>query len=119
MKKIFRPEFLNRIDATVVFHALNKEHIRQIVDLMLNEVVASLEEKNVTLEVTDAARDFIGNKGYDPVFGARPLRRTIQNLVEDQLSEALLRGEFLSGDTVVVDCVKDEIVMKPLVKEST
>jgi len=119
MKKIFRPEFLNRIDATVVFHALNKEHIRQIVDLMLNEVVASLAEKNVTLEVTDAARDFIGNKGYDPVFGARPLRRTIQNLVEDQLSEALLRGEFLSGDTVVVDCVGEEIVMKPLVKETT
>jgi len=119
MKKIFRPEFLNRIDATVVFHALNKEHIRKIVDLMLNEVVASLAEKNVTLEVTDAARDFIGNKGYDPVFGARPLRRTIQNLVEDQLSEALLRGEFLPGDTVVVDCVNDEIVMKPLVKETT
>jgi ATP-dependent Clp protease ATP-binding subunit ClpC len=119
MKKIFRPEFLNRIDATVVFHALNKEHIRQIVDLMLNQVVVSLQEKNVTLEVTDEARDFIGNKGYDPVFGARPLRRTIQNLVEDQLSEALLRGEFLSGDTVVVDCVNEEIVMKPLVKETT
>ncbi len=119
MKKIFRPEFLNRVDATVVFHALNKEHIRQIVDLMLNQVVASLEEKNVTLEVTDEARDFIGNKGYDPVFGARPLRRTIQNLVEDQLSEALLRGEFLPGDTVVVDCVEGEIVMKPLVKETT
>jgi len=119
MKKIFRPEFLNRVDATVVFHALNKEHIRQIVDLMLNQVVASLQEKNVTLEVTDEARDFIGSKGYDPVFGARPLRRTIQNLVEDQLSEALLRGEFLAGDTVVVDCVNEEIVMKPLVKETT
>ncbi len=118
MKKIFRPEFLNRIDATVVFHALNKEHIRQIVDLMFNEVSASLKEKNVTLEVTDAARDFIGDKGYDPVFGARPLRRTIQNLVEDQLSEALLRGEFLAGDTVVVDCVEENIVMRPLVKET-
>jgi ATP-dependent Clp protease ATP-binding subunit ClpC len=118
MKKIFRPEFLNRIDATVVFHALNKEHIRQIVDLMLNQVAASLKEKNVTLEVTDEARDFIGNKGYDPVFGARPLRRTIQNLVEDRLSEALLRGEFLPGDTVVVDCVEEQIVMRPLVKEA-
>ena len=118
MKKIFRPEFLNRIDATVVFHALNKEHIRQIVDLMLNQVVNSLQEKNITLEVTDEAKEFIGNKGYDPVFGARPLRRTIQNLVEDHLSEALLRGEFLPGDTVVVDCVDEEIVMKPLVKEA-
>ena len=118
MKEKFRPEFLNRIDDTVVFHALSKEHIRQIVDLMLNQVVASLEEKNVTLEVTDEARDFIGNKGYDPVFGARPLRRTIQNLVEDPLSEALLRGEFLPGDTVVVDCAEERIVMRPLVKEA-
>ncbi|HFB07073.1 MAG TPA: ATP-dependent Clp protease ATP-binding subunit, partial [Chloroflexi bacterium] len=117
MKKVFRPEFLNRIDATVVFHALNKEHIRKIVDLMLNQVVASLKERNITLEVTDEARDFIGNKGYDPAFGARPLRRTIQNMVEDQLSEALLRGEFLPGDTVVVDCVDEKIIMKPLVKE--
>jgi len=115
----FRPEFLNRIDAQVVFHALSEEHIRQIVDLMLNQVIASLKEKNVTLEVTDGARDFLGKKGYDPDFGARPLRRTIQNLVEDPLSEALLRGEFLPGDTVVVDCVEEEIVMKPLVKETT
>jgi len=115
----FRPEFINRIDAQVVFHALSEEHIRQIVDLMLNQVVASLQEKNITLEVADEARDFIGNKGYDPDFGARHLRRTIQNLVEDPLSEALLRGEFLSGDTVVVDCVEGEIVMKPLVKETT
>jgi ATP-dependent Clp protease ATP-binding subunit ClpC len=114
----FRPEFLNRIDAQVVFHALSEEHIRQIVDLMLNQVVASLKEKNVTLEVTDGARDFLGKKGYDPDFGARPLRRTIQNLVEDPLSEALLRGEFLPGDTVVVDCVEEKIIMKPLVKET-
>jgi ATP-dependent Clp protease ATP-binding subunit ClpC len=118
MKKFFRPEFLNRIDATVVFHALSKEHIRQIVDLMLNQIIASLREKNITLEVTDEAKDFIGKKGYDPVFGARPLRRTIQNLVEDQLSEALLRGEFLPGDTVVVDCVEEKIVIRPLVKEA-
>jgi len=118
MKKIFRPEFLNRVDGTVVFHALDKEHIRQIVDLMLNQVVSSLEEKSITLEITDEAKDFIGSKGFDPVFGARPLRRTIQNLVEDQLSESLLRGEFVPGDTVVVDCVEEKIVMRPLVKEA-
>ena len=117
VKKTFRPEFLNRIDATVVFHALTKEHIRQIVDLMLNQVVTSLKEKNITLEVADEAKELLGSKGYDPVFGARPLRRVIQNLVEDQLSEALLRGEFLPGDTVLVDCDGEEIVMKPLVKE--
>lgn len=118
MKKTFRPEFLNRIDATVVFHALTKEHIRQIVDLMLNQVASSLKEKDIALEVTDAARDFLGDKGYDPVFGARPLRRTIQNLVEDQLSEALLRSEFRSGDTVEVDYDGEKIVMRSLVKEA-
>jgi len=117
MKKKFRPEFLNRIDATVVFHALSREHLRQIVELMLNEVITSLKEKNITLEITGAAKDFLGNKGYDPVFGARPLRRVIQNLVEDPLSEALLRGEFQSGDTVEVDCDGEEIVIRPLVKE--
>ena len=116
MKKSFRPEFLNRIDATVVFHALTKEHIRQIVELMLGEVAASLKEKNVTLEVTDVAKDLLGNKGYDPVFGARPLRRVIQDLVEDPLSESLLRGEFQSGDAVEVDTDGEKIVMRSLVK---
>jgi len=118
MKKKFRPEFLNRIDATVVFHALSKEDIRQIVELMLSEVAASLKEKDVTLEVTDAAKDLLGSKGYDPVFGARPLRRVIQNLVEDPLSESLLRGEFQSGDTVEVDADGEKIVMRSLVKET-
>lgn len=116
MKKKFRPEFLNRIDATVVFHALSKEDIRQIVELMLDEVAASLKEKNVTLEVTDVAKDLLGSKGYDPVFGARPLRRAIQDLVEDPLSESLLRGEFQSGDTVEVDTDGEKIVMRSLVK---
>ncbi len=118
MKKKFRPEFLNRIDAAVVFHALTKEHIRQIVELMLNQVAASLKEKNIALEITDSAKDFLGNKGYDPVFGARPLRRVIQNLVEDPLSEALLQDEFQPGDTVEVDCDGEKIVMRPLVKEA-
>ncbi|TET44768.1 MAG: ATP-dependent Clp protease ATP-binding subunit, partial [Dehalococcoidia bacterium] len=113
VKKTFRPEFLNRIDATVVFHALTKEHIRQIVDLMLNQVSIPLKEKNITLEVTDAAKDLLVSKGYDPVFGARPLRRVIQNTVEDQLSEALLRGEFLPGDIAVVDCDEETIVIRP------
>jgi len=113
VKKTFRPEFLNRIDATVVFHALTMEHIRLIVDLMLNQVSAPLKEKNIALEVTDSAKDLLVSKGYDPVFGARPLRRVIQNMVEDQLSEALLRGEFLPGDTVVVDRDEERIVILP------
>ncbi len=112
LKKTFPPEFLNRIDDTVVFHSLTKEQIRQIVDLMITEIAKSLVEKDMKLEVTDAAKDLLGEKGYDPTFGARPLRRVIQSLVEDQLSEALLRGDFLSGDTVRVDCDGDKIVAR-------
>ncbi len=111
MKKFFRPEFLNRIDGVVVFHALNKEHIRKIVDLMLSEVWKELVEKTVKLEVTEAAKNLLGEKGFDPVFGARPLRRTIQDMLEDPLSEALLRGDFQAGDTVLVDCEDDKIVI--------
>ena len=113
VKKTFRPEFLNRIDGSVVFHALSKEHIRQIVNLMLITIIEQLAEKEVKLEVTDAAMDFLGEKGYDEVFGARPLRRTIQDLVVDKLSEDLLRSKFRAGDTVVVDVEEEEIVVRP------
>jgi ATP-dependent Clp protease ATP-binding subunit ClpC len=113
LKKTFRPEFLNRIDGVVVFHALTKKHIRKIVDLMLSTVAKQLAEKGVKLEVTDAAKDLLGEKGYDEVFGARPLRRIIQNMVEDTLSEDLLRGKFHEGDTAVVDVKDGEIVVHP------
>ena len=112
LKKTFRPEFLNRINGTVVFHSLNKDQIRQIVDLMLGEVIKSLSEKTITLEVTDAAKDSLGEKGWDPTFGARPLRRVIQNEIEDKLSDALLRGEFNSGDTLKVDYDGENIVIR-------
>ena len=112
LKNTFLPEFLNRIDGVVVFHSLSKEQIRQIVDLMLSEVSNSLVHKGMKLEVTDAAKDFLSEKGYDPTFGARPLRRVIQNEVEDRLSEALLRGEFRSGDTLVVDYDGGKIVIR-------
>ncbi|TET67500.1 MAG: AAA family ATPase, partial [Dehalococcoidia bacterium] len=113
LKKTFRPEFLNRVDGVVVFHALTKEHIRKIVDLMLAKVAQQLVEKGIKLEATDAARDFLGEKGYDEVFGARPLRRVIQDMVEDKLSESLLCGQFQSGDTAVVDLEGEEIVIRP------
>jgi ATP-dependent Clp protease ATP-binding subunit ClpC len=100
LKKTFKPEFLNRIDGVVVFHSLTKEHIRSIVDLMLAQVSQQLAEKEIRLEVTDAAKDFLGEKGYDEVFGARPLRRVIQDMVEDKLSESVLRGEFKVFDKV-------------------
>ena len=109
LKKTFRPEFLNRIDGVVVFHSLTKEQIRQIVDLMLNSVNQQLQEKNIKLEVSEAAKDFLGSKGYDEVFGARPLRRVIQNLLEDKLADELLRSKFRSGDTVIVDLEGDEL----------
>ncbi|MFC1978822.1 ATP-dependent Clp protease ATP-binding subunit [Chloroflexota bacterium] len=111
LKKTFRPEFLNRIDGTVVFHALNKEHILQIVDLMFAETKKHLEDKGLKLEITDAAKDYLADRGYDPALGARPLRRVIQDQVEDQLSEGLLKGDFQQGDTVRVDCMDDKIVL--------
>ena len=107
MKRVFRPEFLNRVDTTLVFHPLSKAHIRSIVDMMLSEVDSRVKEKQVELDVTEAARDWLGEKGYDPVFGARPLRRVIQERLEDSLSEALLRGDFEAGDTIRVDLVKE------------
>jgi ATP-dependent Clp protease ATP-binding subunit ClpC len=112
LKTTFLPEFLNRIDEVVVFHSLSKEQIRQIVDLMISQVAKSLSEKNMKLEITDAARDFLGEKGYDPTFGARPLRRVIQSEVEDKLSEALLRGEFSPGDNLKIDYDGEKIVIR-------
>jgi ATP-dependent Clp protease ATP-binding subunit ClpC len=112
MKKTFRPEFLNRIDGVVVFHSLNKEHIRKIVELMLSQVQTQLKEKEIKLEITDEAKDFLGERGYDPAFGARPLRRIIERMVEDPLSEALLTGRFRSGNTVKIDCQNGEIILE-------
>ena len=103
MRRVFRPEFLNRVDTTLVFHPLSKAHIRLIVDMMLAEVDSRIREKHVELDVTEPARDWLGEKGYDPIFGARPLRRVIQERLEDSLSEALLRGDFQAGDTIRVD----------------
>ena len=112
LKNVFRPEFLNRIDGIVVFHSLTKEHIRKIVDLMLVTVAQQLAEKGMKLEVTEEAKDFLGEKGYDEVFGARPLRRVIQDTVENTLSEDLLRGKFQPGDNIVVDVEEEKIVIR-------
>jgi ATP-dependent Clp protease ATP-binding subunit ClpC len=114
LKKSFRPEFLNRIDGVIVFHSLTKENIRKIVDLMLTSVTKQLAEKEITLEVTDAAKDFLGVKGYDEVFGARPLRRVIQDRIEDKLSEELLRENIKAKSKVVIDVEGDEITLKTL-----
>ena len=112
LKKAFRPEFLNRLDATVVFHGLSREHIRQIVELQLKDVEKQLKLKGVTLEVTETAKDWLGEKGYDQVFGARPLRRVIQDEIEDRLSDAILENRFQDGDRVVIDVEGDEVILK-------
>ena len=112
VKRFFRPEFLNRIDATVVFHALSREHMHEIVELMLSEVASNLIEKGIDMDMTDEAKEWLAEKGYDPQFGARPLRRVIQDNVEDGLSDAILNGELNPGDTAVIDITDDEIVVK-------
>ncbi|HMO97069.1 MAG TPA: AAA family ATPase, partial [Tepidiformaceae bacterium] len=114
LKNVFKPEFLNRIDSTVVFHSLTKENIRRIVDLELRKVEKQLLQKGVRLEVTDEGKDWLGEKGFDQVFGARPLRRVIQDSIEDRLSEMLLSGDFAAGDTVKVDAGPDGLIIEPV-----
>jgi ATP-dependent Clp protease ATP-binding subunit ClpC len=113
LKRIFRPEFLNRIDGTVVFHALNREQIKEIVDLEIDKVRQRLGEHELRLQLTDEARAYLAEKGYDPNLGARPLRRVIQTEVEDALSERVLAGDFGAGDLVNVDAQDDELVFLP------
>ena len=109
LKKLFRPEFLNRVDGTVVFHALTRADVEAIVDLELGRVRLQLSEHELELEVTPEAKSLLAQKGYDPDFGARPLRRVIQNLIEDPLAEELLRGAFATGSKVIVDRTGDEL----------
>jgi len=113
LKQAFKPEFLNRIDARIVFHALREDQIRQIVDLLLRRVQNQLVEQEIVLETTDDGKAFLVEKGYDAAFGARPLRRAIQNHVEDPLAEGLLTGRFHPGDTVVADRTDGALVLEP------
>jgi ATP-dependent Clp protease ATP-binding subunit ClpC len=103
VRRHFRPEFLNRLDGTVVFRALSREEINQIVDLRLSEVRELMKEHHLQLEVSEAGRVFLGKEGYDPEYGARPLRRVITNLLEDRLSDGILSGEFPPHSLVTVD----------------
>ncbi len=112
VKRIFRPEFLNRVDEIIVFHSLAEEHLTRIVELMLSRVEERLKENGISLEVTPAAKQRLVKEGFDPVFGARPLRRAIQRLLEDPLSEEMLEGKFKYGDTVLVDVEEDKLVFR-------
>ncbi|MCS6860089.1 MAG: ATP-dependent Clp protease ATP-binding subunit [Abditibacteriales bacterium] len=111
-KQTFRPEFRNRIDNVVVFHHLTREHVHQIVDIMIRRVNEELAHKDMHIELTEAAKDLLCKKGYDRSFGARPLRREIQRLIEDPLAEKILSGEFRAGDTILVDVSDDGEAME-------
>jgi ATP-dependent Clp protease ATP-binding subunit ClpB len=108
LREHFRPEFLNRVDDVVIFHALSREDIRRIVDLQVAGLRSMLGEREIGLELTPAALDRIAEEGYDPHFGARPLKRTLQRRVQNPLAMRLLKGEFKPGDTVVVDFARGE-----------
>lgn len=111
LKDTFRPEFLNRIDETIVFTQLGKEELKQIISLMMKEVQADVESKGMTISITDAAVEFILEKGYDMKYGARPLRRTIQKYIEDELSELYLKGGIKPGSAITVDCADGKIAI--------
>src|SRR2546427_5740678 len=112
LKRSFRPEFLNRIDEVIVFHSLTRENVKAIVDLLLRRAREQLKAKDVEIELTDEAKNLLAEKGYDPALGARPLRRTLQRLVEDPLSEKLLWKEFKAGETVIVDVRDGDIAFE-------
>jgi ATP-dependent Clp protease ATP-binding subunit ClpC len=109
LKRTFRPEFLNRVDEIIVFHTLNEEHMKRIVGLMLKSVAKRIAEYGLYLEFTDTAKDLLVKKGYDQMYGARPLRRVIQRMVEDRLSEEMLQGGIKDGDVVTVDAAGDSL----------
>jgi ATP-dependent Clp protease ATP-binding subunit ClpB len=109
----FRPEFINRLDDIVEFKPLTRDQIGEIVDLQVDRLVARVRERDIEIELTDGARTLLGNLGYDPTYGARPLKRVIQKRLVDRLALAILEGRFVPGDTVKVDAAGGDIVLEP------
>ena len=103
----FRPEFLNRIDDVIIFHALDMSHIKRIIDIQLKRLVKTIAERGIHIEIGDAAKEFLAREGYDPAFGARPLKRTLQKEIIDPLAIKLLEGKIKPGDTVFVNMTSD------------
>ena len=112
LKEVFRPEFLNRVDEIISFDSLTKEQLLQIIDLMLKDTVKALNEKDIKMNITKNAKDYLLDKGTDIKFGARPLRRAIQRYIEDELSEMILKGELTDGQTVKIDFEDDKLKFK-------
>jgi ATP-dependent Clp protease ATP-binding subunit ClpA len=117
VRQHFRPEFLNRVDETVVFHALSREDLRRIVDLHAESLRGMLREREIDLRLTEAARDALAEEGYDPHFGARPLKRTLQRRVQNPLAMKLLNGEFKPGQTIEVDVKRGEFEFRAVAAE--
>ncbi|RYE86116.1 MAG: AAA family ATPase, partial [Hyphomicrobiales bacterium] len=113
VKAAFRPEFLNRIDEILLFHRLERQHMGEIVDIQLGRLKKLLADRDIALELTPAARDWLANEGYDPAYGARPLKRVIQRAVQDQLAEEILGGRIVHGNAVVVDAGENGLVLRP------
>jgi len=109
VRKLFRPEFLNRLDDAIVFHELSEAQLREIVELMVKDLQKRLAERKVTLEITESAKSWLAKVGFDPIYGARPLRRAVERYVENPMSSKILAGEFKEGDTVVVDLVGENL----------
>jgi ATP-dependent Clp protease ATP-binding subunit ClpB len=110
----FRPEFLNRIDEVIIFHSLTREHLVQIVDIQLERLRDLLADRGIELELSQAAKQKLADDGYDPAYGARPLKRVIQRELQDPLALAILQGRFGAGDTVFVEATQDELVFSAL-----
>jgi ATP-dependent Clp protease ATP-binding subunit ClpB len=112
LREFFRPEFLNRVDEVVEFHPLSREQIGEIVELQLRRLRDRLAERGLSLELTDEAKEVVAEAGWDPTYGARPLKRALQRLVENPLAMRLLEGDFAEGDTVLVDARDGELVFE-------
>ena len=116
MREFFRPEFLNRVDETVEFQPLSRDQLGEIVELQLERLRARLAERSLDLVLTPAAKELIADAGWDPAYGARPLKRAIQRLLENPLARRLLEGDFGDGDTIMVDAQNGELVFTKVVE---
>jgi ATP-dependent Clp protease ATP-binding subunit ClpB len=117
MRNSFRPEFLNRIDETIIFHSLQKSQLRSIVQLQVRNLSDRLMEQKLALKLSDSSLDYLAEIGYDPVYGARPLKRAVQRYLETPIAKSILRGEFKAGDTVFVDVADERLTFKRLGSE--
>ncbi|MFN4211847.1 MAG: AAA family ATPase, partial [Devosia sp.] len=113
VKSAFRPEFLNRVDEILLFHRLGREHMGAIVDIQFGRLQQLLKDRDIVLELTPRAREWLANEGYDPAYGARPLKRVIQRAVQDELAEEILGGRVADGSSVLVDANDEGVVLRP------